>query len=244
MNHYTWFKIFFIFLGTQLILCGLIVKENPVFACPLNSDAIYCINLFEVDRDFSSTGKPKVYLVNHDPKGPTYNHDYFSASAKPFTKDLLRMVESAHTNKILLSLRKSYAAPPTLVKGFQKSALADTEYTLERIVNHPRALILSQMVATAINKPRLPIKYYERALAHYPQYAITHAQYGNFLVEIGEIEAGIKRLKKAIQLDPKLSSAYGWLSNAYQKDGKEELAREFAEKAKALGYKRKLDVEK
>jgi Tfp pilus assembly protein PilF len=42
-------------------------------------------------------------------------------------------------------------------------------------------------------------------------------------------------LKKAIEIDPKLSIAFKWLSEAYIKKGDIELARKTAEKAKELG---------
>jgi superkiller protein 3 len=86
-------------------------------------------------------------------------------------------------------------------------------------------------------EPSLAIPFYAKALQLYPQYAITHAQYGSYLTDIGQVEQGIVALKKAVEIDPKLALAYDWLARAYAKSGDLELSRQAAEKAKELGLK-------
>jgi Tfp pilus assembly protein PilF len=61
-----------------------------------------------------------------------------------------------------------------------------------------------------------------------------------YLVDIGKIDAGIQKLQKAIEIDPGLGQAHAWLAKAYYKNGNSELARQAAEKAKALGYRGKI----
>jgi tetratricopeptide (TPR) repeat protein len=101
--------------------------------------------------------------------------------------------------------------------------------------------MLLSAVAKLTKTPSLAIPYYERALQLYPQHAITYAQYGQYLVDIGFIEAGITRLKKAIELNPNLALAYAWLAQAYSKTGNLDLARQAAERARTLGFKGKMD---
>ncbi|MEQ1846397.1 MAG: hypothetical protein ABL983_12595, partial [Nitrospira sp.] len=78
--------------------------------------------------------------------------------------------------------------------------------------------------------------YYEKALAEFPQYAVTHAQFGHYLIEIGKAEEGIAKLKRAIEMDSKLKPAYVWLAEGYYTKGEHEQARQAAKKARALGY--------
>jgi len=114
-------------------------------------------------------------------------------------------------------------------------ALGELKFVLRHFPNHPKALQLMELVAKMMNQPHLVIPYYEKAVRLYPQYALTHAQYGNYLVDIGLTEQGIGRLQKAIEIDPKLTVAYYWLWDAYTKNGNLEMARQIAEKAKELG---------
>jgi tetratricopeptide (TPR) repeat protein len=114
-------------------------------------------------------------------------------------------------------------------------ALKELEFVLRHFPNHPKALQLTELVAKMSNQPHLAIPYYEKAVTLFPQYAITHAQYGNYLVDTGQAEKGIKRLRRAMAIDPKLAVAYYWLWDAYTRNGNLEMARQIAEKAKELG---------
>jgi predicted Zn-dependent protease len=153
--------------------------------------------------------------------------DYFAADDDPSTKHYLFLVDNAHTNKVLSSIRS----------GRLDNAIDDLNYTLNKFVNHPKALLLLGMVARLSRKPSLPLSYYEKAIRLYPQYAFTHAQYGNYLVDTGNVTAGIQRLKRAVELDPTLVAVYVWLAKAYSRNGDAELARGAADKARALGYR-------
>jgi Tfp pilus assembly protein PilF len=163
--------------------------------------------------------------------GTLINQDYFIANQYRETKELLYLLERHHLNQRVLT---DFSA------GRFNYALTDIQYILERMVNHPKALELMGSIARLTKAPSLPIPYYENALKLYPQYALTHAQYGAYLVDIGRIDAGIAKLKQAIEMDPKLAAAYAWLAKAYLKTGNQELARQAAEQAKALGYDREI----
>jgi len=160
------------------------------------------------------------------------NNDYFYASSVSDKDDELQR------HALLLNVDKNHMDPAMAAISQRdfKNALAHLDYTLVRFPNHPRALTLLGAVAKLTNTPTLAIPYYEHALRLYPQYAFTHAQYGHYLSEISRREEGILKLKAAIELDAKLAVAYAWLSEAYSKSGRPELAQEAGEQARQLGY--------
>jgi len=158
------------------------------------------------------------------------NQDYFTANDSPEIKQLLESVDFHHTRK----------AEEWLLKGemqYIHYALGELEYTLDTFPNHPRALQIIGAYGKIKKVPQIAVPFYEKALRLYPQYALTHAQYGGYLVDVGETEEGIVRLKKAIEIDPRLAMAYDGLYKAYTKIGNLEMARETAERAKELGIK-------
>ena len=158
------------------------------------------------------------------------DQDYFTANDSPQIKELLESVDFHHTRK----------AEDWIFKGdmhYVHYALGELTYTLDTFPNHPRALQLVGAYSKIKKVPHIAIPFYEKALRLYPQYALTHAQYGGFLVDVDQTEEGVVRLKKAIEIDPKLAIAYKGLSKAYTKMGNQELARQTAEKARELGLK-------
>ncbi len=159
--------------------------------------------------------------------GMLINQDYFIAGQYKELRENLEIVERIHLNERVMN---------DLWVG-RASGIADLNYTLDKFANHPKALMLLGIGARIRKTPLLPIAYYERALRLYPQYALTHAQYGGYLAEIGQINEGIAKLQRAIEMDPKLALAYEWLSKAYTKIGNLEMAGKTAEKAKELGLK-------
>ncbi|HXH11222.1 MAG TPA: tetratricopeptide repeat protein [Alphaproteobacteria bacterium] len=154
-------------------------------------------------------------------------HDYFTAGQDPGAQQYLSLVETAHTNKAVDWMRK----------GRLGDAIADLKYTLERFPNHPKGLLLMGVVGGLSSNPALALPYYERALRLFPQYALTHAQYGAYLVELGRTDAGIAKLQHAVEMNPRSAPAYGWLAKAYAKAGKRELAQQAAARARELGFR-------
>ena len=90
------------------------------------------------------------------------------------------------------------------------------------------------VVAQLLRRPDLAVVRYERALKLFPQYALTHGQYGMFLVDIGQVKMGIARLNKAVQMEPKNQTLYKMLARAYTKVGNPAKAREVIETGKRL----------
>ena len=175
-----------------------------------------------------------VVLAFHGPRG-TLDHDYFDQSSE--ARQLLYLVETAHLNPCPHNPRGVFG---DIAMGKYQYAIADLIYTLDRFVNHPKALQLMGSLAELTNGPSLAIPYYQRALKLYPQYALTHAQFGVYLVDTGHINSGTAELKKAIEINPNLAIAYAWLASAYSRNGNLESARQAAERARALGYRGKI----
>ena len=168
--------------------------------------------------------------IDHGQWG-TANHDYWDSD--PTVKALLKNVEFNHMGKHVLG---NYQV------GRYNDAIDNLQYTLVRFPNHPQALMLMGLMAKTTKNFTLPIEFFQKALTLYPQYAITHAQFGQYLVEIGMVGPGMERLNDAIKVDPNLSQAYAGLAVAYQKMGNKDQARTFAQRAKDLGYRGKLDL--
>ncbi len=159
--------------------------------------------------------------VDRSPQGMLA--DYFAALEKASSegggdKDL----EQRLVNEAILKLRQ----------GKFREAIRDCTRVLERFANHPKGMAILGMAARLGNEPALPISYYERALQMYPQRALTQAQYGKYLAEIGKIEDGIARLKRALEIDPKLNPAYVWLARIYVQNRQSDLARQILQRQK------------
>lgn len=157
----------------------------------------------------------------------TVHHDYFEAATNPKVGHLLKLVEDFHLNQRVFS---------HFAGGRYHYVVGDLKYILDHFPNHPKALMFLTVVARLSNQRALPISYFEKALNLFPQHAITTAQYGSYLVDIGSIEPGIGKLEEAVKMDSKLTAGYAWLAKAYSKAGKLDLAREAAARAKELGF--------
>jgi tetratricopeptide (TPR) repeat protein len=123
-------------------------------------------------------------------------------------------------------------------------AYQQLKYILCRYPNMPKGLKLLENVAASQKAPTLPIPYYEYALSLYPQHAETHALYGFYLVEIGEIDKGIAELTRATAVNPKYLPAFVKLASAYYDKGDKTLGDQAAQRARELGYEGKIPEEK
>lgn len=151
--------------------------------------------------------------------------DYFAADK--CGQCYLTILEGAHVRRI----------PEILSSGRLWDAMDNIKYTLDRFPNHPIALQQLSEVSQMMKNTSLAVEYFEKAITRYPQYALTRAQYGLFLVSINNVDAGIEKLNQAIEADPKLSAGYAGLAHAYVKKGDLTQAREAANKARELGYR-------
>ena len=154
--------------------------------------------------------------------------DYFTAD-KTYGS-YLTILESAHVATI----------PKWMGEARLDNALGDTQYTLNRFPNHPVSLQQLSMVAQMTKKISVATSYFERAVGLFPQYALTWAQYGLFLVSTNNVDAGIEKLNHSIEIDPKLPAGHAGLAHAYAKKGDMTKAREAAGKARELGFTGKL----
>ena len=127
--------------------------------------------------------------------------DYFSYSPN---HEIIRWAEKYHLNR-----QKFFAR---LKEGQYVYALDELHIVLDYLPNHPKALFLLQVTAPLAKKPRDVIYRYERAIHLYPQHAITHAQFGLYLVGNQQVAKGIVHLKEAISLDPENQKLQTWLA--------------------------------
>jgi predicted Zn-dependent protease len=156
--------------------------------------------------------------------------DYFSASQNAEIAGYLNAVEVHHVDTVPNSIRV----------GRLDVAIGDLNYALERFPNHPQALQLVGMVAQMRKQTPVAISFYQKAINLYPQYALTRAQYGLFLVTTGDVDGGIQMLKQSVEMDPKAPAGYAGLAHAYAKKGDRAKAGEAANKARELGFNGKL----
>jgi tetratricopeptide (TPR) repeat protein len=157
----------------------------------------------------------------------SWSGDYFTAREHPTSKTYLFNVDGGHTDVI----------PKWLRENRIDNVLLELRYILDRIPNHPRALQYLSLVARLTKNASFGNAYFQNAIKRFPQYAITHAQYGLYLVQFGQPDAGIELLKKSVEMDPELSLGYAWLARAYFQIGKPDLGRLAASRAKELGNK-------
>jgi predicted Zn-dependent protease len=158
-----------------------------------------------------------------------FAYDYFTAD-RDGVGQYMRSVESAHVRTV----------PESISNGRMNNAMADLKYTLDRFPNHPHALQMIGTVARMMKNTALAVTYYEKAITQFPQYALTRAQFGLYLVAIGNVDGGISMLKESIEMDPKQPAGYAGLAHAYAKKGDTEQAGDAARKARDLGFKGQL----
>jgi len=152
--------------------------------------------------------------------------DYFTFDKGPGS--YLSLVESAHVEVVPAQFSTPHYALENII------------YTLDRFPNHPIALQQLTIVAKLVKNSLLGVQYFEKAISLYPQYALTRAQYGLFLLTIDQIDSGIEKFKQATKMEPKLTTGYAGLAEAYVRKGDLEHAREAAQKARELGFNGKL----
>jgi predicted Zn-dependent protease len=175
------------------------------------------------------------YTQNSGVKDDWHNQDYFRRTTDPKVKELLDTVERYH-----FCTSGQCADKTNFWEWFgsnkYKLAIEELEYVLRIFPNHPTALNLMELMATLTKSPTLAVPWYGKALKSYPNYPIIHVQYGNYLININRIDAGMAELQQAIKIDPKFAMAYVYFARAYRKMGKSELADSNAKKAKELGF--------
>jgi len=163
-------------------------------------------------------------VYNTDPYSPKnekkgfVNNDYFSIGVNPTAAYLIPIVENGH----LGSKSNPRGFWPRYMEGHKDLAILELKYVLWVFPNHPRALHLLGTIARDLKQPGIPIAYYEKALRLFPDRAYTRAQYGAYLVEVGERVQGIMQLEEALKMDPSSLTARAWLDKARRSIGMED----------------------
>ena len=166
--------------------------------------------------------------VERNGGGQLINQDYFSAKQYPEVQTSLSLVEGFHLNERVMNDFR--AARYSIVIG-------DLKYALDKFPNHPKALMLLGATGILAKSPALAAPFYEKALRLYPQYALTNAQYGKYLIDIGRGKDGIARLQRALQIDPNSPQARKWLAEVQAKSGSTHPGRQPAEQPQSMTEK-------
>lgn len=138
------------------------------------------------------------------------NQNYFDAAKTTFSTELLLNAERNHFAQG--NFWSKYKA------GNLGYALEDLKYVLLVFPNHPKALHMLGLICRTTKDNLTPIIYFEKAVRLFPQEAYTEAQYGAYLISIGEQSAAIARLNEALRIDPNLTFAQALLAEAQEKE--------------------------
>jgi len=238
-----------VFLSTiAILLFGNTISLAQTAFFPLKGFFINYPNPFQnplqIDSPQSSitystlSGKFHLAAYGYNEEGTTEGFegntwDYFTAGQTSQGAAFLKAANNAHLRRLHL----------WITQGREKQSLSEIHYILNRVPNHPRALVMAELIEKLFQKQDFAMTAYKKALNLFPQYAFTHAQFGKYLTKIGRRQEGINSLKQAIEMDPKLAIAHAWLSEVYLLQGKNDLAENSKQLARKLGYKGKIQSE-
>lgn len=129
-----------------------------------------------------------------------------------------------------------------LVRGASDTVGGDIAYTLEHYPNHHRALAAMARLSLR-DKNRKPQGarytvdcYFDRALRFRPDDARVHAVFGGYLLSLGQTDAALDQLSDAARLEPDNATAQYNLGLLYLKKKDYARARDYAERAYAMGF--------
>ena len=165
---------------------------------------------------------------------------YTHAFAQETSQDYFTVDETVAHYLRVVELNHVRTVPNLIINGQIENAINDIKYTLARFPNHPVSLQQLSMLAQTTKRSALAVAYFERAITLFPQHAMTWSQYGLFLLSINKVDAAIERLRRSVEVEPKLPGGYAGLAHAYAKKGELEEAREAAKNARELGFNGKL----
>jgi tetratricopeptide (TPR) repeat protein len=154
-----------------------------------------------------------------------YLYRYHTSYAQP--SQLLRTVEHNHLGLGQQRLReKSYSR-----------AFNEFTFILTAFPNHPQALLGMVELCNAWRSPNCGMEErFAKAIAVNPDAAGTYVIQGIYLARIGKNAAAIESYKRAVALQPDLSSAHYNLGLAYFEAKQYSLSNEYAQKAYSLGF--------
>lgn len=132
--------------------------------------------------------------------------DYFSREYDPRIAATVRTVETHHLSDS--NFWRTYR------EGAYTYALSDLLFILRYVPNHPKALYLMAFDKNLNQDTSLIIQHFETAVRLFPKSAYTYAQYGHYLVSLGQDNVGITLLDEALRLDPNLIVARAWREEA------------------------------
>jgi len=143
-----------------------------------------------------------------------------------------------HSRQLLFNLKRNHLDPGLreLERKQLGEAQADVDFILRYVPNHVEGLALNEEIAKTRKLPEMALASYVTALQLYPGHAITHVQFGAFLLDLGRVDAAIDSLNAAVRLDRQLALAHSYLAKAYRRNGDtQKAAAEEAEAQKLSG---------
>ncbi len=127
------------------------------------------------------------FATIHDEKYHDYRAQYLSV-------DLLKM-QQFHLQQAQTKLKQGQVA----------YAWGDLAYLLCHVPNHHEALQQMQSLALQLKKSEEMTKFFDKAIATFPNDATVHAMYSSFLSKLGDITNADKHRSLALKLDPHLA---------------------------------------
>jgi tetratricopeptide (TPR) repeat protein len=89
-----------------------------------------------------------------------------------------------------------------------KYALNDLNFILRHFPNHPHALMLMEDAGRGTGQPDLALRYFDAAIAAYPDEPMTYLVYGVFLQKRSKLAEAIDHYEHALELKPNLPDAH------------------------------------
>ncbi len=117
-----------------------------------------------------------------------------------------------------------------------KSGIAELDYILRYIPNHPRALLLLSKLTISLGRTSKADPYFENAIKFGPQYENSYSVYGIHLFRSGRYKKSIKKFKAALSINPNSSEIHYNIGLTYFAIKDIQNTKIHAQKAYILGY--------
>ena len=166
----------------------------------------------------NSTNTSKIPITTNSEKALDYFNEGLALSQKLRGQEavyyyLKAIAEDKDFALAYLQLAMVQTTPKLSIKYFNKAK------SLIKNVSEGEQLIILAIEARANNDREKENDYYLELIEKFPNDAMLHNTYGNFLYDLQKYKRTIKHLKIALELNPELSQPYNMLGYAYRKLG-------------------------
>jgi tetratricopeptide (TPR) repeat protein len=126
------------------------------------------------------------------------------------------------------------AAARFIRDGSERAARQSIDAALALAPEHPEALRIEGILQSRARRPAEALAVLQRALAHWPDYALAHSDLGNVQQTLGDIDAAFASWRTACALAPQAPTPWFNLGRNLQQRGDTVAAIEALEQAHAL----------